>query len=67
VFGPINIPYLGGYLYYISFVDELSRKTWLYYLKKILVFKKFKEFKSLVEKQTIHKMKVLMIDNARDL
>jgi hypothetical protein len=50
VFGPIPIPSLGGSLYYVSFIDDFSRKTWLYFLKKKSeVFKKFKEFKALVE------------------
>ena len=38
---------------YFSFIDDFSRTTWLYFLKKKLdVFKKFKEFKALVENQT---------------
>jgi len=44
------VPLLGGSLYYVSFIDDFSRKTWLYFLrKKSEVFEKFKEFKSLVE------------------
>ena len=34
VFGPVPIPSLGGSLYYVSFIDDLSRNTWLYFLKK---------------------------------
>jgi hypothetical protein len=53
VFGPVSVPSLGGSLYYVSFIDDFSRKTWIYFLrKKSKVFKKFKEFKSLVENQT---------------
>jgi hypothetical protein len=64
VFGPIPIPSLGGSLYYVSFIDDFSRKTWLYFLKKKYeVFEKFKEFKALVENQTKKKIKVLRIDN----
>jgi hypothetical protein len=52
VFGPVSVPSLGGSLYYISFIDDFSRKTWIYFLrKKSEVFDKFKEFKSLVENQ----------------
>ena len=29
---PVNS--LGGYLYYLTFVDDYSRKTWIYFLKK---------------------------------
>jgi hypothetical protein len=64
VFGPITFPLLGGSLCYVSFIDDFSRKTWIYFLrKKLKVFKKFKEFKSLVENQTNNKIKVLRTDN----
>ena len=51
VFGPIPIPSVGGIIYYVSFIDDFSRNTRLYFLKKKLeVFSKFKEYKALVEK-----------------
>ena len=34
VFDPIPIPSLGGYLYYVSFIHNFSKNTWLYFLKK---------------------------------
>jgi hypothetical protein len=50
VFGPIHVPSLGKSVYYVSFIDDFSRKTWIYFLrKKSEVFDKFKEFKALVE------------------
>jgi hypothetical protein len=50
VFGPFPVPSLGKYVYYISFIDDFSRNTWIYFLrKKFEVFDKFKEFKALVE------------------
>jgi hypothetical protein len=50
VFGPVSVPSLGGSMYYVSFINCVSRKTWIYFLrKKLEVFEKFKEFKSLVE------------------
>ena len=67
-FGPVHVPSLGGYLYYVSFIDDFSRNTWLYFLKnKLEVFKKFKEFKALVENQTGKKIKVLRTDNGGEL
>ena len=64
VFGPVPIPSLGKSVYYVSFIDDFSRNTWIYFLrKKYEVFDKFKEFKALVENQTEKKIKVLRIDN----
>jgi transposase InsO family protein len=64
VFGPVPIPSLGKSLYYISFIDDFSRNTWIYFLRnKSEVFDKFKEFKALVENQTKKKIKVLRTDN----
>ena len=41
---------LSGYVYYASFIDDYSRKTWIYFFKKKdEVFETFKEFKYLVE------------------
>ena len=50
VCGPIPSTYLSGYEYYVTFIDDYSRKTWTYFLKtKDEVFGKFKEFKALIE------------------
>jgi hypothetical protein len=51
-------------VYYVSFIDEFSRNTWIYFLgKKFEVFDRFKEFKSLVDNQTKKIIKVLRTDN----
>jgi hypothetical protein len=64
VFGPVLVPSLGKSMYYVSFIDDFSRNTWIYFLrKKSEVFDKFKEFKALVENQTEKKIKVLRTDN----
>ena len=33
VFGPVLVPSLGRYVYYVSFIDDLSRNTWIYFLQ----------------------------------
>ena len=55
---------LSGYVYYASFIDDYSRKTWIYFVKKNdEVFEKFKEFKALVENLSKKKIKTLRFDN----
>ena len=55
---------LSGYVYYVSFFDDYSHKTWIYLLQaKNEVFGKFKEFKALVENLTEQKIKTLRSDN----
>jgi len=51
VCGPFDVPSLGGNGYFDSFVDDFSKKMWLYLIKvKSEVFNTFKGFKALVEK-----------------
>ena len=50
---------LRGYKYYVTFIDDNSRKTWIYFLKRKKseeVLQRFQEFKSLVENQTGRKI-----------
>ena len=55
---------LGGHLYYVMFIDDHSRKTWVYLLKtKDEFFTKFQEFKVEVENITKRKIKILISDN----
>ena len=49
-----------GFEYYIMFIDDYSRKTWIYFLKaKSEVFEEFKEFKALIENLSDKKIKTL--------
>ena len=55
---------LSGYAYYVSFIDDFSRKTCIYFMKnKDEVFNKFKEFKALIENHTEKKIKTFRSDN----
>jgi transposase InsO family protein len=62
--GPFSSPSLRGFRYYVIFIDDHSRKTWLFFMKsKDEVLSKFVEFKALVENQTSKKIKALRSDN----
>ena len=53
VCGPMSSSSLSGYVYYVSFIVDFSRKTWIYFMKnKDEVFRKFKEFKGLIKNHT---------------
>ena len=50
--GPAPVPSRNGFHYYVVFIDDYSRYTWLYFLKaKSEVHDVFIKFKSLVENQ----------------
>ena len=54
----------GGNKFFLTFIDDFSRKVWVYLLKsKDQTFEKFKEWKSLVETQTGRRIKTLRTDN----
>ena len=56
--GPMSSSSLSAYVYYVSFIDDFFRKTWIYFMKKKdEVFNKFKEFKDLIENHTENNIK----------
>ena len=62
--GPMSSPSLNDFMYYVIFIDDLSRKCWIYFLKlKGESFSKFKEFKALVENQTRKHIQIQRSDN----
>ncbi|KAK8953905.1 hypothetical protein KSP39_PZI002955 [Platanthera zijinensis] len=64
VWGPAPESSLGGAKYFVTFIDDFSRKVWIHFLKnKSEVFEKFKIWKTKVEKQTGKKVKYLRSDN----
>ena len=64
VCGPMSPNSLSGYAYYVSFIDDFSRKTWVYFMKnKDEVFSKFNEFKALIKNHTKKKIKNFRSDN----
>ena len=64
VSGRMSYVSLSAYEYYVLFIDDHSRRTWIYFLKtKSEVLKWFQEFRALVEIQTGRKIKSLRSDN----
>jgi hypothetical protein len=64
VCSPMPSSSISGYVYNVSFIDDYSRKTWIYFLKsKDEVFSKFKELKALIENLSERKIKILRSDN----
>lgn len=67
VCGPMEVQSLGGTHYFVTFIDDYSRKVFVYLIKnKSDVFDKFKEFKAIVENQLNLSIKTLRTDNGRE-
>ncbi|GJS54971.1 zinc finger, CCHC-type containing protein [Tanacetum coccineum] len=62
--GPSWVESMSGCRYFLSIVDDYSRRVWVHFLRhKNEAFSKFKEWKQLVENQTGRKLKKLITDN----
>lgn len=67
VCGPMNVKSIAGNRYFLTFIDDYSRKIYVYFLQtKSQVFERFKKFQSYVECQTGHKIKSLRSDNGTE-
>jgi transposase InsO family protein len=61
--GPFPSKSLTGSRYILTFIDDFSRYSWVYFLSaKSETFSVFKSFKLMVEKQTHHKLSALRTD-----
>eukprot|EP00253_Pinus_taeda_P028365 PITA_28365 len=64
VCGPSSVASTAKHMYYVIFIDDFSRKCWIFFMqKKSKTYSKFCEFKSLVEKELGKKVKALRSDN----
>ena len=64
LWGPVRVPTHGGNLYFLSIVDDYSRKVCTYLLKnKNQALDKFKEWRILMENLTDKRVKSLRTDN----
>jgi hypothetical protein len=62
VWEPTQVSSLGGSCYYVTFIDDATRKTWVYCIRqKSYVFDTFKKWKDLVENETRKKFEVSQI------
>ncbi|PRQ23286.1 putative RNA-directed DNA polymerase [Rosa chinensis] len=63
----VEVPSHGGGKYFVTFIDDFSRKTWVYILKnKSEACDTFKVFKAYIEKQSGRKIKVLRTDRGQE-
>ena len=57
--GPMQTTSLTGNVYFMNFIDDYSKKTWVYLLKhKSQVFDMLKSFKAMAEKESDRFIKV---------
>ena len=64
VCGKLDTKSLSGGEYFLSFIDDMSRFAWVYVLKqKSEAFSKFVEWKTMIEKATGKRVKILRTDN----
>ncbi|RDX94009.1 hypothetical protein CR513_23663, partial [Mucuna pruriens] len=61
----VEIPTHGDSRYFITFIDDFSRKTWVYFLKSEAC-DAFKSFKAFVEKQSGCRIKALRTDRGQE-
>ncbi|KAI5327777.1 hypothetical protein L3X38_027173 [Prunus dulcis] len=67
VWGPAPLESFDGYRYYVTFVDDFSRVTWLYLLKfKSEVMDAFKNFHNLVMNHFSSQIHILRSDNGTE-
>ncbi|KAL0298721.1 UNVERIFIED_CONTAM: Retrovirus-related Pol polyprotein from transposon TNT 1-94 [Sesamum radiatum] len=67
VCGPMRTPSHEQNRYFILFIDDYSKMTWVYFMReKSEIFKVFKKFKNLVEKQSGRSIKVLRSDRGKE-
>lgn len=67
VCGPMKNISIGGARYFVTFIDDFSRRVHVYFIKnKNEVFEKFLEFKNRVENELSTKIKILRSDNGTE-
>jgi hypothetical protein len=64
VWGPYQVSSLGGSCYYVTFIDDATRKTYFYCIRqKTIFFYTFKKWKDLVENEIGKRLRCLRSNN----
>ena len=67
VWGPFPITTQGGSRYFVIFVDDFSRYTWIYLFKNHLeLYQMYHDFTKMIETQFSKPTKVFRSDNAQE-
>jgi Integrase core domain len=67
VWGPAPITSYNNFLYYVTFIDDFSRTTWVYLLtSKDEVFQRFLEFTNFIENQYNFTIKIFRSNNGTE-
>jgi hypothetical protein len=67
LWGPSQVPSKGGARNFVTFIEDFSRKVWVYFLKKKSdVFVTFKQWNVVIENQTGKKIKRLRTNNGME-
>ena len=65
--GPSRIPSILGYRYYVTFIDDFSRCTWMFLMKdRSELFNILKNFCSKISTQFGKTIRILRSDNAKE-
>lgn len=69
VAGPMEIPSLSGSHYYVTFIDNRSRRMFMYFLKTTSgeeILGRLKQFQAQAECQCERKIKIVRTDNSKE-
>ncbi|WP_416514659.1 integrase catalytic domain-containing protein, partial [Klebsiella pneumoniae] len=67
VWGPAPIMSLDGYKYYVSFIDDFTKTTWIYFMKnKTEVLSHFQTFLKMIQNEFNCSIKVIRTDNGTE-
>ena len=67
VWGPSRVNNITGHRWFVSFIDDHTRLTWVFLMKsKSEVSEIFKNFHSMIQTQFLTKIQILKTDNAKD-